>query len=80
MTKFDEKTLDKAVAATRELPEDVQTMVAHEVFDMIEDISVTPRSPADQDEIKKRLNQLRQAVSRDDFMAMLRQYNPFLRS
>ncbi len=78
MTKVDEKTLDKAVAATRELPEDVQTMVAHEVFEMIEDISVPPRSPEDQAEIKKRLAQPRQAVSRDDFMAMLRQYNPAL--
>ncbi len=78
MTKVDEKTLDQAVAATRELPEDVQTMVAHEVFEMIEDISVPPRSPEDQAEIKKRLAQPRQAVSRDDFMAMLRQYNPAL--
>lgn len=78
MSKTDTKTLDEAVAATRELHEDVQSMVAHEVFEMIEDISVPPRSPEDQAEIKRRLTQPRQAVTRDELMAMLRQYNPAL--
>lgn len=76
MNKYADKTLDDAVAATRELPQEVQTMVTQEVFEMIEDVTVTPRSADDQAIIKERLARPRNATSRDDFMAMLKQYNP----
>ena len=71
-------TLDDAVKAARLLPTDTQAALANELMEQVEDLS-TPDRPADRQKIiKDRLAKPLKAISRDEFMAMLRQYNPSL--
>jgi hypothetical protein len=71
-------SLDEAVKAARRLPADTQVALASELMERVEDVS-TPDRPHDRQAlIKDRLEKPLKAVSRDEFMAMLRQYNPAL--
>lgn len=71
-------TLDEAIAAVQSLPEEAQTALAEELLAMVEDYSMPERPAKEQEIIKQRLKGPRKAVSRVDFMSMLRQYNPAL--
>ena len=71
-------TLDDAIKAARQLPEDTQTALADELMAQVEDLS-TPGRPSDRQKIiKGRLANPLKAVSREAFMGMLRHYNPSL--
>ncbi len=71
-------TLDEAIEAARQLPAETQPAVAAELMEYVEDLS-TPHRPEDRRHIiKERLANPLEAISRDQLMAMLRQYNPAL--
>jgi len=71
-------SLDEAVNAARRLPAETQAALASELMERVEDVS-TPDRPNDRQAlIKDRLANPLKAVSRDEFMTMLRQYNPAL--
>jgi len=71
-------TLDEAVKIARGLPADTQAALANELMEQVEDLS-TPDRPDDRQKIiKDRLTKPLKAISRDDFMVMLRLYNPSL--
>ena len=71
-------SLDEAVKAVRRLPEDTQAALASELMERVEDVSTPDRPDDRQALIKDRLSKPLKVVSRDEFMAMLRQYNPAL--
>jgi hypothetical protein len=71
-------TLDDAVKAARDLPEETQEALAKTLMDQIEDFATPERSPERQTIIKERVQQQLKAISRDELMAMLRQYDPAL--
>jgi len=71
-------SLDEAVKAVRKLPADTQAALASELMERVEDVSTPDRPDDRQALIKDRLAKPLKAVSRDEFMAMLRQYNPVL--
>jgi hypothetical protein len=71
-------TLDKAVEAARKLSPEAQEALARELLERVEDFSAPERSPERQAIIEDRLSRPLKEVSRDDLMAMLRQYNPAL--
>jgi len=72
------KTIDAAIEAVRALPHEAQDAIAHEILEQIEDYRTPDRPPEIQALIEERMSKPRTAVSRDDFMAMLRKYNPAL--
>ena len=76
MTKTAATLLDIALQAVWKLPEPAQEAIAHEVMEKVEDFSTPARSPERQAIIKERMSKPRKHVSRDDFLTMLRQYNP----
>ena len=76
MNKMKIVTLDDAVLAARKLPSDAQMAVARELMEQVEDFSTPDRSADRQQAIKDRLGKPLRAISRDELMAMLRQYNP----
>lgn len=78
MSKTETTLLDIAFRAICKLPESAQEAIAHEVMEQVEDFSTPDRSPERQAIIKERMSKPRDFVSRDDFMTMLRQYNPSL--
>jgi len=78
MTNTKTITLDEAVEAARKLPNDTQAALASELMERIEDVSTIERPSDRQKVIKDRLAKPFKAISRDEFMAMLRQYNPTL--
>lgn len=78
MTKATKSTLDTAIQAVRKLPTAAQEAIAREVMEQVEDFSTPDRSPERQAIIMERMSKPRTYVSRDDFLAMLRQYNPSL--
>jgi len=71
-------SLDEAVKAARRLPADTQTALASELMERVEDVSTPDRPSERQALIKDRLAKPLEAISRDEFLAMLRQYNPAL--
>ena len=76
MSKTNTITLDEAVKIARKLPVDTQAALANELMEHVQDMSA-PDRPADrQDLIKDRLAKPLKAISRDELMSMLRQYNP----
>ncbi|MCH8240660.1 MAG: hypothetical protein IIB62_11560 [Proteobacteria bacterium] len=78
MSKNKTASLDEAVEAVRALPQGSQDAIAQELVAMVEDYSMPERPAEEQELIKQRLKGPRKAISRADFMAMLRQYNPAL--
>lgn len=79
MSKPQTPTLDEAVEAARQLPENAQTVIAQEIDAMVKgDVFPAPRSEKEQTIIKERMIKPRTHVSRDDFMAMLRKFHPSL--
>lgn len=78
MTRGKAITLDDAIEAARRLPENVQTELAAELMERVEDISTPGRSEDRQRLIKERLAKPLEAIPRDDLMALLRRYNPAL--
>ena len=71
-------SLDEAVKAARRLPTDTQAALASELMERVEDVSTPDRPSECQALIKDRLAKPLKAISRDEFMTMLRQYNPAL--
>ncbi len=71
-------TLDEAVEAAQKLPIDTQAALANELMEHVEDLSTPDRPHERQNLIKDRLAKPLKAISRDELMAMLRQYNPVL--
>ncbi len=71
-------TLDDAVKAARDLPQETQEALAKTLMDEIDDFTTPKRPPERQAIIKARLQKPLKAISRDELMAMLRQYNPVL--
>jgi len=71
-------TLDDAVSAARDLPDAVQEALAREMLDRIADFQTPDRPPARQQIIQERLARPLSAISRDDLMKMLREYDPDL--
>ena len=78
MSKNKTASLDEAVEAVRALPQGSQDAIAQELVAMVEDYAMPERPAEEQELIKQRLKGPRKAISRADFMAMLRQYNPAL--
>ena len=78
MSKNKTASLDEAVEAVRALPQGSQDAIAQELVAMVEDYSMPERPAEEQELIKQRLKGPRKAISRADFMAMLRQYKPAL--
>ncbi len=76
MNKMTNVTLEDAVEAARKLPVETQEAVAAELMEYVEDLS-TPNRPSERQAIiKERIERPLKAISRDQLMAMLRQYNP----
>ena len=74
MSEANTITLDEAVKIARRLPVDTQAALANELMEHVLDMS-PPDRPADrQDLIKDRLAKPLKAITRDELMAMLRQY------
>ena len=71
-------TLDEAVKVARGLPADTQEALANELMEHVQDMSPPDRPEDRQHLIKDRLEKPLKAISRDELMAMLRQYNPAL--
>ena len=71
-------TLDEAVEAAQKLPIDAQAALANALMQHVEDLSTPARPHERQKLIKDRLAKPLKAISRDELMAMLRQYNPAL--
>lgn len=71
-------TLHEAIAAVRKLPEDEQTALAEELVALVEDYQTPGLTDTQRDIVAKRLAEPRSHVPRDDFLAMLRRYNPAL--
>ena len=71
-------TLDEAVAAVRQLPEDTQAAVAKELVALVEDYRTSGLTDEQREVVAKRLAEPRTHVPRPDFLAMLRRYNPAL--
>lgn len=69
-------SLDDAVRAARDLPQDAQKALAQTLMDQIEDFTTPKRSHERQTIIAQRVQSPLSAISRDELMAMLRQYNP----
>jgi hypothetical protein len=69
-------TLDEAVAAAKELPEDAQAELAMELMERVEDVLVPERPAPRQALIRERLSRPFEPISRDELTAMLRRYNP----
>lgn len=79
MSKQQTPTLDEAVAAAKQLPENAQTVIAQEIAAMVKgDVFPPPRSEKEQAIINERMSKPRTHVSRDDFMTMLRKFHPSL--
>ena len=76
MSKTNTITLDEAVKIARKLPVDTQAALANELMEHVQDMSPPDRSDDRQNLIKNRLAKRLKAISRDELMAMLRQYNP----
>ena len=70
--------LEEAVKIARSLPADNQLALANELMEHVQDMSPPDRPGDRQDLIKDRLAKPLKAISCDEFMAMLRQYNPAL--
>jgi hypothetical protein len=78
MSKANTITLDEAVKIARRMPVDTQAALASELMEHVQESS-KPDRPADrQDLIKDRRAKPLKAISRDELMSMLRQYNPAL--
>lgn len=71
-------SLDEAIQAARDLPQEAQAALAKILMDEIEDFAVPYRSHEHQVHIRQRSQQPLKAISRNELMAMLRQYNPAL--
>ena len=71
-------SLDEAVEAARELPAETQAALASELMERVEDYQTPGLTPEQQKIVKERLAMPREHVSREDFLAMLRRYNPAL--
>ncbi len=79
MTTTKQPTLDEAIAAAKQLPEDEQAVLAQDILAEIQDgVLPSARSAEDQAIIAERMSRPRSYVSRDDLMALLRKYNPAL--
>lgn len=71
-------TMDEAIEAVQRLPEDAQAMLAEELVALVEDYESPGLTDEQRRIVKERLAKPRTSVSRDDFLAMLRRYNPAL--
>jgi hypothetical protein len=69
-------SLEEAVKIARRLPVDTQAALANELMEHVQDLSKPDRPDDQQDLIKDRLAKPLKAISRDELMAMLWQYNP----
>ncbi len=71
-------TLDEAVMAARELPAAAQEALAKELLDCVADYQTPDRPAQRQQIIQERLAKPLHAVSRDEVMELLRNYDPDL--
>lgn len=78
MSKNKIPTLDEAVEAVRTLPQGSQDAIVQELVAMVEDYQAPGLTDAQRDIVTKRLAEPRSHIPRDDFLAMLRRYNPAL--
>jgi len=74
MSKANTITLKEAVKIARRLPADTQAALANELMNHVQDMSPPDRPDDRQDLIKDRLAKPLKAITRDELMAMLRQY------
>jgi len=78
MTKSENITLEKAVEAARNLPDEAQRELASEMMEWVEEYSTPGRPKTRQDIIRERMSKSLKSISRDDHIKMLRKYNPAL--
>ena len=76
--RTDTPTLDDAVQAARSLSAEAQDVLAMEIMESIEDLNPPERPTDRQAVIIDRLSRPLAAISRDELMTILRQYNPAL--
>lgn len=78
MTKTALEKLDRAVKAVRELPEEAQEAIAHELMERVSEFSRSHLSDEQREEVRRRLSKPRRYASDDEVKAVLRRYNPAL--
>ncbi len=78
MIKATIENLDKAVKAVRELPEEAQEAIAHELMDRVSDFSSSHMSDDQRVEVKRRLALPRRHASDEEVRAVFLRYNPAL--
>ena len=78
MTNTALEKLDRAVKAIRELPEEAQEAIAHELMERVSEFSRSHLSDTQREEVRRRLAKPRRYASDDEVRAVLRRYNPAL--
>lgn len=76
MNKTGTSTLDRAVAAIRELPGEAQEAMAHIIMEHAQGFVLPTRDPEHQALVEERLSKPLKFVSRKEFLATLRRFNP----
>jgi hypothetical protein len=71
-------TLEDALKAAKVLPEEMQFELAEELVALVEDYQTPGLTPEQKKVVKERLSMPRTHILREDFLAMLRRYNPTL--
>ena len=69
-------TIEDALKAAKTLPDDAQSELAQELVALVEDYRASGLTSEQREIVRKRLADPRTHVSRSDFLAMLRRYNP----
>ena len=71
-------TLKEAMEAAQTLPEEARPALAEEVVALVEDDHAPGLTDTQREFVKKRLAEPSKHVAREDFLEMLRRYNPTL--
>lgn len=71
-------TIEDALQAAKNLPDETQRELAEELVALVEDYQTPGLTPEQHEVVKERLAKPRRHVARTDFLAMQRRYNPAL--
>jgi hypothetical protein len=78
MTSVVVENLDMAIRAVRELPEDAQKAIAHELLGRVDDFSSSRMNDVQRAEVKRRLARSREYALDEEVHAVFHCYNPAL--
>ena len=78
MSKATVEKLDRAVKAVRELPDEAQEAIAHELLERVSDFSSSHMNDDQRAEVKRRLAKPRRHASDAEVQAVFHRFNPAL--